>query len=162
MRFYAPLVCATLAGVLGAGSATAGLLNSPPPDLGSTERATVVYRMGPIHYEPGGWVDTTITCTNLATSSATVGLEIFDEEDNLTGRIAQATVAAGATVTFATSAETNVPGAVTVSQLPPLDHGKARISASTIQLSCSALNHLRASDGTIKEAALELIKKVAY
>lgn len=143
-------------------TASAGLLDSPPPDLGSGAPAIVVYRMGPIHFEPGGWVDTTISCSNLAPTATRVAVEIFDDEDHRSGNPTTVDVAAGASVTFATSADAQVPGATPIPQLPPIDHGKARISASTNQLSCTAINRMRANDGTVKEAALELIKKVAF
>ncbi len=152
---------ATLAGILIPTVATAGLLDAPPPTLDGTP-ATVVYRMGAVHYEPGGWVDTSITCTNLSPAAATIALEIFDENDRLAGELARTTAAAGAKVSFATSDGADVPGAVVVPRLPAVDHGKARISASTTQLACTAVNRMRGSDGTTKEAALELIKKVAY
>ena len=152
---------AALAGILTTTVATAGLLDAPPPALDGTA-ATVVYRMGAVHYEPGGWVDTSITCTNLSTGPATIALEIFDENDRLAGELAKATATAGAKVAFATSEGAQVPGAVVVPRMPAVDHGKARISASTTQLACTAVNRMRGSDGTTKEAALELIKKVAY
>lgn len=156
------LAWTALAGILLVTNASAGLLDSQAPTLDGGERATVVYRMGAVHFEPGGWVDTTFTCTNLASVPAQLALEVFDENDRPTGQIARATVAAGARATFATSSDANAQGAITIPGLPPIDHGKVRVSASTTQLSCSALNRMRAADGTIKEAALELIKKVAY
>ena len=54
--------------------------------------------MGPIHYEPGGWVNTTVTCTNLATAPARIAFEVFDERDERAGSLAQAEVAAGASL----------------------------------------------------------------
>jgi hypothetical protein len=138
------------------------LLDSPPPALANGERGTVVYRMGAVHFEPGGWVDTTVTCTNLATAPANLALEIFDENDRLAGDVTKASVAAGAGLTFATSSAVDAAGVAVVAGLPPIDHGKARVSASTTQLTCVAVNRMRGSDGAIKEAPLELIKKVAY
>ncbi len=148
-------------GVLIAGTGTAGLLDGQPPSLGAGLSATIVYRMGAIHFEPGGWVDTTVTCTNLGSSPATVGLEVFDERDQLAGQLAKATVAASGAVTFATSADA-APGAIAVPSLPPIDAGKARVSATTTQLACTAMHRMRSADGTVKEAPLELMKKVAY
>lgn len=150
-----------LASLLIAGTAHGGLLTSEPPLIGPSLRGTIVYRMGPIHYEPGGWVDTTVTCTNLAGEAAKVALEVFDERDERTGGLAQAEVAPNASVTFGTSADAGPASIVVVRDLPPVDHGKARVSASTTQLSCTALNRMRADDGTVKESALELVKKVA-
>ena len=162
MKLVSQLACAALATTLAAGTATAGLLDSPPPDLGSGAKAIVVYRMGPIHYEPGGWVDSTVTCNNLANTAARVAFEVFDDNDRLAGQPTDATVEAGAAVTFATSLDADAPGAIVVRNLPPIDHGKARVSAATNQLSCTGTNRMRADDGSVKEAALELVKKVAY
>ena len=161
MTFRVQVAGAALLALIGS-TASAGLLDSPPPDFGSAGPAIVVYRMGPIHFEPGGWVDTTISCSNLATTPTRVAVEIFDDEDQKAGQPTNVDVAAGASVTFATSADTQVPGAHPVAQLPPIDHGKARVSASSSQISCTAINRMRANDGTVKEAALELIKKVAF
>ena len=90
-------------GVFFGGSAFAGLLDSQPPVLAGGKPATVVYRMGAVHFEPGGWVDTTVTCTNLSAEPAQLALEIFDENDRLAGQAAQATAAPGARVTFENS-----------------------------------------------------------
>lgn len=144
-----------------AGVAAAGLLDSPAPTLGAGTPATIVYRMGAVHFEPGGWVDTTVTCTNLSSDSAVVALEVFDERDQRAGDLTKVTVSAGAPVTFATSQDA-APNAVAVAGLPPIDHGKARVVASTNQLACTAMNHMRGDDGTIKESPLELVKKVAF
>lgn len=162
MRLRSRLTVMALAGLCFQGSATAGLLDSPSPVLATGERGTVVYRMGAVHFEPGGWVDTTVTCTNLATTPASIALEVFDENDRLAGDVAKASLAAGAGLTFATSSAADALGAAIIPSLPPIDHGKARVSASTTQLTCVAVNRMRGSDGAIKEAPLELIKKVAY
>lgn len=162
MRLASRFACTALASALLSGSAMAGLLDSQAPEFGAEGRGIVVYRMGPIHYEPGGWVDTTVTCTNLSNAPTRVALEIFDERDQLAGQLAQTSVPAGAGVTFVTSADAEVAGAVIVQGLPPIDHGKARISALTKEMSCTAINRMRATDGSVKEAALELMKKVAY
>jgi hypothetical protein len=161
MRLASRLALLALASAFVPRPAAAGLLDGHAPELGGGVAAIIVYRMGAVHFEPGGWVDTTVTCTNLAAAPATVGLEVFDERDQQAGQLAKATVAAGAAVTFATSADA-APGAVAVAGLPPIDHGKARISASTTLLACTALNRMRGSDGIVKEAPLELMKKVAY
>jgi hypothetical protein len=162
MKMRGRLVAAAMAITLTTGPAAAGLLDAPPPTLDGGTPGTVVYRMGAVHYEPGGWVDTSVTCTNLSSAPAVIALEVFDENDRLAGELAKATASAGAKVSFATSESADVPGAVVVPRLPAVDHGKARISASTTQLACTAVNRVRGSDGTTKEAALELIKKVAY
>ncbi len=161
MRFRTRLALLVLGGVSMAGTATAGLLDGQAPPLGDGVTSTIVYRLGAVHFEPAGWVDTTVTCTNVSSAPATVGLEIFDEGDQHAGDLAKATVAAGGAVTFATSADA-VPGAVAVAGLPPIDHGKARVSASTKQITCTAMNRMRGSDGAVKEAPVELVKKVAF
>lgn len=160
MRLRSRWMVPALVVLLSASNAEAGLLDDPAPALGSDAAATVVYRMGAVNYEPGGWVDTTVTCANLAPDAATVAIEIFDERDRKVGALAKATVAAGASVTFATS--TAAPNAVAIEGLPAIDHGKARVSASTTQLACTGMHHVRGDDGTKKEAPLELVKKVAF
>ena len=140
--------------------ADAGLLDSPPPALDGGASGTVVYRMGAVHYEPG-WVDTTVTCTNLAATPAVIAIEVFDENDRRVGALTKATVPPNAAVTFATSTTPNA-NALAIRDLPAIDHGKARVSASTPKLNCSAVNHMRADDGSTKEAPLELVKKVAF
>lgn len=162
MKLRCRLACQALASLLIAPCVHAGLLDSAAPVLQSGAQARIVYRMGAVHFEPGGWVDTTVSCTNLATAPATIGIEVFDENDHVAGQLAKATVAAGAAVTFATSSDAGRPDAVTILGLPPIDHGKARVSASSTELACTALNRMRGTDGTIKESPLELIKKVAY
>jgi hypothetical protein len=148
-----------LAALLVSAPAFAGLLDSPPPTFTGTP-GTVVYRLGPVHYDPG-WVDTIITCTNLDTAPASLAIEFFDDED-ARGLLARATAPAGADIIVATSAEAAVEGAVVVSDFPPLQHGKARVSATTTQLSCAAKHRIRSEDGSRKEAPLTLIKKVAF
>lgn len=162
MTMRARWVAAAMAVALTTGPAAAGLLDAPPPALDGGAAATVVYRMGAVHYEPGGWVDTTITCTNLASAPTVIALEVFDENDRLAGEVAKATAGPGGKVSFATSESADLPGAVVVPRLPAVDHGKARVSASTTQLACTAVNRVRGSDGTTKEAALELVKKVGF
>ncbi len=146
--------------ILAGHPADAGLLDSPPPALDGGTTGTVVYRMGAVHYEPG-WVDTTVTCTNLAAAPAVIALEVFDENDRQVGALAKATVQPNDAVTFATSTTPNA-SALVIGGLPAIDHGKARVIASTPKLNCSAVNHMRADDGSTKEAPLELVKKVAF
>jgi len=146
-------------GLLLGGRSHAGLLGSPPPTIGG-EPGKVVYRMGPVHYDPG-WVDTVVSCTNLGDGPAGMALEIFDEEDVLRGTASRVAVPGGGSVTFATSSDPGVDGAVVLAGLPALDHGKARVSATTAKLSCAAKNRVLGSDGRVNEAPLELVKKVA-
>lgn len=147
------------AALLAAKPAAAGLLDSPPP-LFHGVPGQVIYRMGAIYYQPGE-VDTVVTCANLDDAAATVALEMFDQQDNPAGTLAQASVARGATVTFVTSAGASREQWVVVEGLSPIDHGKARVSATTTRLSCTGYHHKRAADGTVRHTPLELIKKVA-
>jgi hypothetical protein len=146
-------------GLLLGGRAYAGLLDSPPPSIGG-EPGKVVYRMGPVHYYPG-WVDTLVSCTNLGDAAAGMVLEIFDEDDVLRATANSAQVPGGGTVTFTTSSGPGIDGAVVPAGLPALDHGKARVSATTAKLSCAAKSRVLGADGSVKEAPLELVKKVA-
>src|SRR5262249_33908549 len=85
-------------------AAQAGILDSPPPSFG-TVGGQVVFRMGPVLYQPG-WTDTVITCTNVDDVQARVVLEIFDEGDHLVGNSPEATLPApGGSVTYVTSAD---------------------------------------------------------
>jgi hypothetical protein len=141
-----------------AAPAAAGLLDSPAPGTRAGGNR-VVYRLGPVYYEPGA-IDTIVTCTSIAERAMPVTLEIFGEGDTRIG-IARADLAPGATRRFVTSAAAGIPEAVAVSALPPLTHGKARVSAATGGLSCTAAHRIHRGDGTAQELALELIKKVA-
>jgi hypothetical protein len=161
MRLRSRWVLPALLVLLCARPATGGLLDDAAPSLGSAGAATIVYRLGAVHYEPGGWVDTTVTCTNLAPEPAAVALEVFDERDRKVGALTTVTVAPGAPVTFATSAEAG-PNVVVVAGLPAIDHGKARVGATTTRLACTAANHMRGDDGVKKQMPLELVKKVAF
>ncbi len=140
------------------GPVRAGLLDSPAPGFPNNVPGKVVYRLGPVHY--GDNVDTVVQCTNLADQPARLALEIFDDDDVQRG-IARAVLKPNASATFATSAGPRIPGAVVVSQLPPVDHGKARVSATTAHLSCTAMHYVRADDGETKQIPVELLKKVA-
>src|SRR5215510_4844060 len=64
-------------------TAQGGILDSPPPQFGTID-GQVVYRMGPVEFQPGG-VDTIITCTNVDEVEARVAVEIFDEDDLVVG-----------------------------------------------------------------------------
>jgi hypothetical protein len=139
--------------------AQAGLLDSPPPSFDSGA-GQVVYRMGPIYYE-AGHVDTLVTCTNLSDAPVSMAVEIFDEEDARV-RLTRGTAAPRAELTFATSSAPGVAGAVVVSELPRLDHGKARVSATSKSISCSAKHRTVTAEGAVSEGQLELVKKVAF
>src|SRR5262249_33082371 len=120
----------------------------------------VVYRMGPVYYQPG-LVDTVVTCTNLSLLPIVVGLEVFDEGDQLTGRLTPTLVLAGGNVIFETSAVAAVPGAGGVFALPAVGHGKARVSATGTQMNCTGRNRFRRSDGVVVDVPLALVKRVA-
>src|SRR4029453_5287381 len=64
-------------------AARAGLLDGPAPGFGEVD-GQIVFRMGPIHYQPGR-TDTVITCTNVDDVAATVAVEVFDESDHVVG-----------------------------------------------------------------------------
>src|SRR6202008_115248 len=68
-------------GLLLGGRAHAGLLDSPALSIGG-QPGKVVYRMGPVYYDPGH-VDTVVSCTNIADGPTGMVLEIFDENDVL-------------------------------------------------------------------------------
>lgn len=140
-------------------SAGAGLLDSPAPSFNGTA-GEVVYRFGPAHYEPGQ-VDTVVKCTNQADKPAPIDLQIYDDQDTLAGEATAPNVGPNTSVAFVTSSNAGVPDAVVVPGLAPIDHGKARISSTTAQLSCTALHRVIAGDGTAKELPVELLKKVA-
>jgi len=151
------LAVALLAGLL-TSRAHAGLLDSPPPTFPSGA-GKVVYRMGPLQYDPG-WADTIVTCTNLSDAPAGVSMEVFDHADVRTAQ-ATASLAPGAEVSFVTSAEAGVAQATVLSGLSAVDDAKARVSATTAKLNCGGRHRVVAADGTVKEMPLELLKKVA-
>ncbi len=144
-----------------AGRSYAGLLDSPVPTLGNGNSARVIYRMGPVYYDPG-WVDTVVTCTNLTGTVVEAALEIFDEHDAAQGGVTRAALGPNASVTFATSANAGVDTAIVVTGLAAITHGKARVSASSAEITCTAHGRYRADDGSVKESPLGLVKKVAF
>lgn len=138
----------------------AGLLDSPPPSF-DRGPGKVVYRMGPVHYDPG-WVDTIVVCDNLADTAAGVAIEYFDGKNEAAGVVTSVTVPQGGKVTFTTSADAAGPEATVILGLPQMEDGKARVSATTANLSCSGKHRVRGSDGGTREIPLELVKKVAF
>jgi hypothetical protein len=140
--------------------ARAGLLDNPPPTLDGGQRGRVVFRMGPVLYAPGA-VDTEVTCTNLTTLPVPIAVELFDERDERAGDVARVTLPPSGNATIVTSAG-GATGEVVVGHLAPVEHGKARVSAPTTRISCTAQHRIKADDGSIKEVPVELVKKVAF
>jgi hypothetical protein len=138
----------------------AGVLDSPPPEFAGHGRGTVVFRMGPVHYDPGA-VDTVVTCTSLSERSLPLAFEVFDEHGTRSGAVTRADLAPGASVSFVTSIAAEVVGGVTVSDLAPIEHGKARVSAPSGAITCVGVHRIVAADGPTAEIPLELVKRVA-
>lgn len=138
--------------------ALAGLLTSPAPDFPGGSTGQVVYRLGPVHHEPGA-VETLITCSSLGESRVEVAVDVFDAQDQATGVVTRASLPAHGTVTFTTAADAQ--GDVAILGLPTFQNGKARVSATSADLSCAGKHRLRTPTGETKEAPVELIKKVA-
>lgn len=141
-------------------SAQAGLLDSPAPSIAGAP-GTVVYRMGPIYFEPGK-VDTLIRCTNVGDQPVSLTIEVFDKTDQVMGSASRNGLAPGAEAAFGTFLDPSHPEQVAISPLIPLAHGKARVSANATKLSCIGHQILRSDDGSMREMSLELVKKVAY
>ena len=146
-------------GLLLGGRAHAGLLDSPPLSIGG-EPGKVVYRMGPVYYDPGH-VDTVVSCSNFADGPTAMVLEIFDENDILRATAYTPQIASSQSVTFTTSRGPDIDGAVVPPGMPSVEHGKARVSATTAKITCAAKTQVVGSDGAVKERPLELVKKVA-
>ena len=142
-------------------ASSAGLLDSPPPPFPGGAPGIVVYRMGPVYFDPGS-IDTVVRCTNTGSFSVAIAVELFDASDRLVATATSAEVAPGAEVAFGTSADAARPGLVVPSGLASVAHGKARVSATAKTLSCIGLQVLRRADGTVREMQLELVKKVAF
>jgi hypothetical protein len=152
-------VALAIAGLVASSAASGGLLDSPAPTFG-TIAGRVVFRMGPIHFQPDR-TDTVITCTNVGEAATQLAVEVFDERDRAVGRRADATLPPSASVSFVTSADASRDQWVVMEGLAPLDHGKARVSGTTDKLSCSAYHRIREEDGGVREQPLELIKKIS-
>ena len=151
-------VCVIVTSLIFWHAGTAGLLDSPPPNLqGGTSQ--VVFRMGPIYFLPGR-MDTVVTCTNLSDHATQVAIEIFDATDTLAVTAAKTNLDIAGVVSFVTSANSTSLGQVVIAGLPPVDHGKARVSATTTELSCTAIHRVLAADGSIENKALSLVKKI--
>ena len=158
-RFAKALAGASL--LLVPGLAQAGLLDTLPPSFPDGAPAIIVYRMGPIHYEPGH-VDTVVKCESIDDAPMQLAIEIFDESDARVGQVARALLAPGESIRFATHVDATSARSVVLQDLPPLEHGKARVSATTAKLNCTAFNRIIGDGGSASESVLELIKKVAH
>jgi hypothetical protein len=141
------------------GDGLTGVRDDQPPDTGDGQPAKVVYRMGAIYFEPGH-ADFTVACTNIGPRALNVVLEVYDEDDRRTGD-AKVKVAPGATETFASSTAVASAGEVVIANLPPIEHGKARVSAKRGDIVCTALARLHGDDGETREVPLALVKRVA-
>ena len=146
-------------GVLASQHLDAGLLDSPPPAL-LGKASQVTYRLGPVYFQPGLY-DTVVVCTNHDATSANVGIELFDEQDEPAGSAVASQVAPETVVTFATSTAPTTGHLIVLVNIPPLEHGKARVVSTTTKLSCAAYHRIHAADGTINEQALALVKRVS-
>jgi hypothetical protein len=138
----------------------AGIRDDAPPDTGDDMPGKVVYRMGAVHFDPG-YSDFTIACTNVSVKALHMVLEVYDEDDRRAGRAARLRLEPGATGTFASSAAVARAGDVIVAELPPIDHGKARISAKNGRIVCTALSRLHGAGGEIRELPFTLLKRLA-
>jgi len=149
-----------LVGLVLAARAEAGLLDSPLPSFDGGAPGIVVYRMGPVHYQ-AGHVDTVVKCDSTGEAQVQVAVEVFDETNARIGSVGRTVLAPGASISFVTAADAASGPRVVLQNLPPLDHGKLRVSATTGKLSCTAHNRIVGDDGSASESALELIKRVA-
>jgi hypothetical protein len=152
------LIFCTLLGLVASRTAGAGLLDSPPPVV-QGKLLKVVYRMGPVYYE-ANHVDTIVTCTNQNLLPVVTAMEVFNELDQPSGQLAVAVLLTGQATSFVTSLAGGVSGATIVPGLPATPHGKARISATSAEVSCRAVHHIRAADGSTIEVPVTLLKKV--
>jgi len=152
---------AALAVLLAPAIARAGLLDTPLPSFTGGLLGQVIYRMGPVYFDPG-WADTVVQCTSLDETPIEVTVEIFDESDRPVGSPARALVAPAGGVTFATSSRgsSGGEGAVTIPGLPALRHGKLRVASTSTRVSCNGLTRSRSNDGSERENALELVKRI--
>lgn len=67
----------------------------------------------------------------------------------------------GATATFASSTALASAGQVVLASLPPIEHGKARVSAKRGDIVCTALARLHSDDSEMREVPFALVKRVA-
>ena len=138
----------------------AGILDSPPPSLGNAGPGIVVYRIAPVYFEPGR-VDTVVSCHNATAGAVSTALEVFGDDDQPRGTVTRASAPAGGDVLFATSTASGLEHTTPVPGLPALPSGKARLSATSSDIACSATHRIRSPDGALKELPVELVKKVA-
>ena len=154
----------TAAAVMMAGpgpTVRAGVLDAPVPDFGQGKRGLVVYRMGPVYFEAGS-VDTVIRCTNVSDAPIDLAVEVFGESGDLKGVWKHTALAPRQTMVYSTSPSRALPNAEGPANLDPIDHGKARVSATSAQVSCDAQHVvLDGNGGTARTSTLEMVKRVA-
>jgi hypothetical protein len=155
----ARVVRLAVACALGVVPARAGVLDSPPPAF-PAGTGLVVYRISPVYYEPGR-VDTVIACRNPTHQTVSAAVEVFDDDDRPRGGVARSAVSAGGDVLFVTSGDAGLDGTTAIPGLPSLPSGRARVSATSPELSCSATHRIRSADGGLKELPVQLVKRVA-
>jgi hypothetical protein len=143
-----------------AAAAQAGLLDSPPPSFEGGVPGIVVYRMGPVHHDVGH-VDTVVKCDSSSDAPIEVAVEIFDGSDARVGTKGVARLAPGASIAFVTAADATSGPRVVLQNLPAVDHGKLRVSATSPRIACTGHNRILGDDGVASESVLELIKRVA-
>jgi hypothetical protein len=90
-----------------------------------------------------------------------VVLEVYDEQDRRTGAATKIKVEPSATGTVASSAAGARAGDAVIANLPPIDHGKARVSAKRGDIVCTAVSRLHAENGETREVPFALVKRVA-
>ena len=143
-----------------AGDGLSGMRDDPAPETGDGKASEVVYRMGALAFDPGH-ADFVVTCTNLGARPLNVVLEVYDEDDRRTGDATKMKLGPQATGTFASSAAAARAGDVVIAKLPPIDHGRARVSAKRGDITCTAVSRLRGDGGETREVPFALVKRVA-
>ena len=139
---------ATLAVVLAAGAARAGVQDAPLPTFSDGKAAQLVAVL-PTAIKNNN-VETAVICTNLAAGAVDIGFEVFDETGALRNAVSSGdgailAVGVGRTVTLATGtiAVLTVDGVVTLngagSGTNNLRNGTARVVATSPMVGCAAL-----------------------
>ncbi len=136
-RFAVAILLAALVALTPAARAVAGIADSPLPVLVAGQTTLLLYSVpGVVN---GGGMETIFSCTSTDTSTQTVGVECFGAGGGAPVNNATTsafTLAAGATVNFATQAAT-FPYDVNLAP-PALVSGSARILSTSKKLACTA------------------------